>query len=200
MKWVAVIAAFLIVLPSVHGEPRRTAQAAASHSAAYESAQRKLKEIAENGRLAHPQPKTTVLTAGEINAYLEEGGVALPDGVQRVRFRSVPAVVTAAAQIDFDKLTAARRISNPLMAALFAGVHNVSVEAQATGSRGVGSVLIESMTINDVKVPRAAMQWLVEHYLKPKYGPNIGLDSRFRLPAHIDVAVVGKDQVIVTQK
>ena len=36
-----------------------------------------------------------MLTTEEINAYLAEGGVALPDGVQRVRFSSVPGLVTA---------------------------------------------------------------------------------------------------------
>ena len=200
MKWTLAIAVFLTFLPTAHSQREHPAQSADSHSAAYQSAQRKLKEIAENGRLARPQPKPTGLTADEINAYLGEGGVALPDEVRRVRFSSVPAVVTAAARIDFDRLTASRKMSNPWMAALFAGVHDVSVEAQATGSGGVGVVRIESVTIDGVKVPRVAMQFLVDYCLKPKYGPNVGLDSRFPLPAHIDVAVVGNNQVEVTQR
>jgi hypothetical protein len=141
-----------------------------------------------------------VLTAEEINAYLAEGGVALPDGVRRVRFSSVPAVVTAGARIDFDRLTASRKVNNPWMAMLFTGVHDVSVEAQATGGSGMGAVRVESVTIDGVKVPRAAMQFLVDYYLRPKYGPNFGLDSRFPLPSHIDVAVVGNNQVAVTQR
>jgi hypothetical protein len=44
------------------------------------------------------------------------------------------------------------------------------------------------------------MQFLVDYYLRPKYGPNVGLDSRFPLPAHIDAAVVGNNQVAVTQR
>jgi hypothetical protein len=56
------------------------------------------------------------------------------------------------------------------------------------------------VTIDGVKVPRAAMQFLVDYYLRPKYGPNFGLDSRFPLPSHIDVAVVGNNQVAVTQR
>ena len=200
MKWIVAIAVFLTLLPTAHSQREQPAQSADSHSAAYRSAQRKLNEIAENGRLARPQPKTTVLTADEINAYLAEGGVALPDGVRRVRFSSVPAVVTAAAQIDFDRLTASRKISNPWMAMLFTGVHDVSVEAQASGGNGIGSVHIESVAIDGVTVPRTAMQFLVDYYLRPKYGPNVGLDSRFPLPAHIDAAVVGNNQVAVTQR
>ena len=203
MKWIVAIAVFLTLLPTAHSQreqPALPAQSADSHSAAYRSAQRKLNEIAENGRLAKPQQKTTVLTADEINAYLAEGGVTLPDGVRRVRFNSVPAVVTAAAQIDFDRLTASRKISNPWMAMLFTGVHDVSVEAQASGGNGIGSVHIESVAIDGVTVPRTAMQFLVDYYLRPKYGPNVGLDSRFPLPAHIDAAVVGNNQVAVTQR
>ena len=141
-----------------------------------------------------------MLTADEIDAYLAEGGVDLPEGVQRVRFSSVPTMVTAAARIDFDRLTASRKINNPWMAMLFTGVHDVSVEAQATGSGGMGSVHVESVAIDGVKVPRMAMQFLVDYYLKPKYGANVGLDSRFPLPARIDVAVVGNNQVSVTQR
>jgi len=117
-----------------------------------------------------------------------------------VRFSSVPATVTATARIDFDRLTASRKVNNPWMALLFTGVHEVSVEAQASGGSGMGSVRIESVTMDGVKVPRAAMQFLVDYYLKPKYGPNVGLDSHFPLPAHIDAAVAGNNQVAVTQR
>lgn len=214
MNRAATIAVFLAFSALAYSEGRPAAlarqaqlrqmqgslQSAASHSAAFQDAQRKLQEIAENGRLRQPKPKTTVLTANEINAYLAEGGIALPDTVQRVHFSSVPGMVVAAARIDFDRLTASRRISNPLMAALFTGVHDVSVEARARGDGGTGFVLVESVTIDGIKVPRAAMQFLVDYYLRPKYGPNVGLDSHFPLPAHIDAVVVGNDQVTVTQR
>jgi len=215
MKWILAVAVLLAFLPAADGQSTRWAlpryaqirpfleistESADSHSAAYRSAQRKLKGLAENGRLAQPQAKTTVLTAEEIDAYLAEGGVALPDGVQRVHFSSVPGVVTATARIDFDRLTASRKINNPLMAALFTGVHEVSVETQASGSGGMGSVSVESMTIDGRKVPRMAMQLLVDYYLRPKYGPNVGLDGRFPLPAHIDAARVGNNELTVTQR
>jgi len=118
MKWILTLAVFLTFLPAAHSQRESLAlpqhaqlgrvlaippQPAVSHSASYQSAQRKLKEISENGRLARPQPITTVLTADEINAYLAEGGVALPEGVQRVRFSSVPAMVTAAARIEASR-------------------------------------------------------------------------------------------------
>lgn len=214
MRWMLSIAVFLALLPAAasqaaHPNPPQYAQLrrvpdvatdrAASHSAAYLRAQRKLNEITDNGRLAHPQAKT-VLTTEEIDAYLAEGGVALPDGVQRVHFGSVPGVVTATARIDFDRLTASRRINNPLMAALFTGVHEVSVETRSSGSGGTGLVSVEWVAIDGAKVPRMAMQFLVDYYLRAKYGPSIGLDSRFALPAHIDTATVGNNEVTVTQR
>jgi hypothetical protein len=39
----------------------------------------------------------------------------------------------------------------------------------------------------------------VEKYLKPKY-PDIGMDSRFALPARVDSAVVGLHKVTLTQQ
>jgi hypothetical protein len=210
-----LIAVFLTLLPAALGQAahpplpqdaqlRRvleiSADRADSHSAAYLRAQQKLNEITGNGRLAQPQAKTTVLTTEEIDAYLAEGGVALPNGVQRVHFSSVPGVVTTTARIDFDRLPASRRINNPLMAALFTGVHEVSVETQASGSGGTGLVSVARVAIDGVNVPRMAMQFLVDYYLRPKYGPSIGLDSRFALPAHIDTVRVGNNEVALTQR
>ena len=209
------IAVFLTLLPAAAGQaahlpvaqyaqlrrvPEVSADRAASHSAAYLRAERKLNEITENGRLAQPQAETTVLPTEEIDAYLAEGGVALPDGVQRVHFSSVPGVVTAAARIDFDRLLASRKINNPLMAALFTGVHEVSVETRASGSGGMGLASVERVAIDGVNVPRMAMQYLVDYYLRPKYGPSIGLDIRFALPAHIDTVRVGNNEVALTQR
>lgn len=179
-----------------HTGPRAPA---ARHSSAYNSAARKIDFLASNARRQPPQPTTTILTADEVNAYLAEGGVELPAGVEQVRFSSVPAVVNAAARIDFDKLTAGRPM-NPFMAALFSGVHDVAVEAQVAGSNGMGSVRTQSVTIDGVKVPRTALQFLVDHYLKPKYGTAVGLDTTFRLPARIETAVVGNNQVSLTQR
>ena len=217
MKWTLGVAIWLAFLPVANGQsqpraedgqprPRQisalanAAPALAAHSSAYWSAQRKLKEITDNGRLTPAPAKTTVLSAEEINAYLAEGGVTLPDGVQRVHFSSVPGTVTATARIDFDRLTATRKINNPLMAALFTGVHEVSVETRVSGSGGLGRTSVQSVAIDGVNVPRMAMQFLIDYYVRPKYGPNIGLDSRFPLPAHIDAVTVGDNQVTVTQK
>src|ERR1700681_317331 len=82
-------------------------------SAAFASAERKIDWIAENGRREHPSTRPTVLTAAEWNAYLNEGGVNLPEGVSSVQLTSDPAVVHGDAKVDFDRLTSNRTRNNP---------------------------------------------------------------------------------------
>ena len=48
-------------------------------------------------------------------------------------------------------------------------------------------------------IPPFVLQLFVEKYLKPRY-PNIGIDSRFALPARVDAATVGLHRVTVTQQ
>jgi len=167
-------------------------------SAAYQSMERKLDVIASNGASTNVRPISTEITAEEANAWVSEGGMRLPPGVSDVRFSSQPAVITTDCRIDFDKLTAGAKSSNPFLA-LFTGVHDVNVVAQASAAQGVGHVRVESMSIDGVTVPRAAMEFFVNRYLKPKY-PDVGLDTKFRMPSRIDVAVVGKNKATVTQR
>jgi len=50
-----------------------------------------------------------------------------------------------------------------------------------------------------VEVPQFVLELFVEKYLKPKY-PDIGIDSRFALPARVDTATIGLRKVMVIQK
>jgi hypothetical protein len=192
MRWMAIL---LVLIASI---PVLTETHTASQGPAFRSMQQKLDYIETNADRQPPARKPTAITNQEFEAWLNGGGVALPAGISDVQFSSVPAVITANARVDFDKLTAGVKSANPLLS-LFSGIHDVVVTAQASGAQGMGSVRVESMTIDGVKVPRMAMQYAVDKYLKPKY-PNVGLDSTFKLPARIDVAVVGKNVVTVTQK
>jgi hypothetical protein len=75
----------------------------------------------------------------------------------------------------------------------------VVVTAHAYGSQGQGLVHVDSVSIDGVEIPRFVLELFVEKYLKPKY-PNIGIDSRFALPARVDAATIGVHRVILTQK
>jgi hypothetical protein len=162
------------------------------------SAQRKFDHIEQNAKLQHPDQTPTVLTETEVNAYLAAGNVDLPQGVKSVRFQGKPGIVEATTRVDFDEITASRRSANPLLM-LFTGTHDVHVVARAKGSVGMGETHVQSVEIDGVAVPRAALQFFVLRYITPKY-PEVGLDTRFKLPYKIDIATVGDGNLTITQK
>jgi hypothetical protein len=82
---------------------------------------------------------------------------------------------------------------------MFSGVHEVVVVAHAHGAGGQGVVNVDSVSLDNIAIPRFVLQLFVERYLQPKY-PNVGLDSRFALPNRIDTARVGAHTLTVTQK
>ena len=159
---------------------------------------RKLQHIEQNGRLAHPDQRPTILTEAETNAYFAAGRVKLPAGVQSVVLHSTPGVITGLSHVDFDRLKQGRNASNPLLS-IFSGVHDVEVVANAHGSGRIGYVEIQSVSLDGVEVPRIVLQLFIDKYLKPKY-PYLGMNSQFALPDKIDIANVGSHQVTLTQK
>lgn len=167
-------------------------------SGALQSAERKFQHIQQNGSRSHPDPTPTVLTEDEVNAYVNSGRVMLPKGVSRVRFQGETGTVTGLARVDFDKLTENSRSANPLLS-LFRGVHDVRVIAQAGARGGQAEVHVDSVYLDNMEIPRMALEYFADHYLKPKY-PQVGLDSRFALPDRIDTAVIGPHQLTIVQK
>lgn len=176
--------------------------AASSTQAVYEaqanSCQHKFDRIRQNATKAHPDQTPTVISENEINAWLTSGDAELPQGVKKLQFRGQPGIIDGTAYVDFDEVTAGRRSSNPLLM-LFRGTHEVHAMAHASGSGGTGQVHIDSVSIDGVSIPRMALEYFVEEYIAPKH-PDIGLDSRFKLPYRIDTATVGARQLTVTQK
>jgi hypothetical protein len=174
-----------------------------AHSPAFTSAAQKFAWLAENGRSANPSTRPTVLTAEEWNAYLDQsgnpGGVKLPEGISGIRISSEAALAHADAEIDFDRLTANRTRSNPLLA-LFTGKHQVTATAHVSAANGVGTVHVDSVLFDGVEVPRFALEYFAGRYLQPKYGNAIGMDATFPLRNRIDTAIVGANQVTITQR
>ena len=113
-------------------------------------------------------------------------------------FEGQPGVVTASCRVDFDELKAGQRSANPLLS-LFSGIHDIVVVANAKGTGGRGVVEVQSVTLDEVEIPRFVLELFVEKFLQPKY-PDIGLDSHFPLPQKIDTAVVGAQKLSVVQK
>ena len=163
-----------------------------------ERAEQKFQHIQKNGQLPRPDSRPTEITETEINAYLASGQVQLPVGVESLRIEGVAGVTTAHCRVDFDRVRAGRANSNPLLR-LFSGVHDVVVEAQATGVHHQGTVHVNSVAIDGITVPTFVLQLFVEKYVTPRY-PGIGLDSTFALPHKIESAIVGHHKLTVVQR
>jgi hypothetical protein len=162
------------------------------------SMERKLQHIETNGAAAHPDQSPTELTEQEVNAYFAAGKVKLPVGVESVIFQGQPGTVRATARVDFDKIKAGQRNSNPLLS-VFSGIHNVVVDAHAHGAGGKGFVTVDAVSLDDIELPRFVLQMFADKYIKPKY-PNLGMESQFALPDHISTATVGLHTLTVVQK
>jgi hypothetical protein len=168
-------------------------------SPAFARAHRKIQWIEENGRREHPSTVPTVLTAAEWNAYLNEGGVKLPEGITAVHVSSQRGVANAEAEIDFDRLTANRTRSNPLLQ-LFTGKHHVTATAGVSVAAGVATVHVQSIQFDGTEIPRFALEYFAARFLRPKYGNAIGMDSTFPLRNRIDSAVAGTDRATIIQR
>lgn len=190
----ALLTLLLVVLASAF----LPAQTTSVDSSSVTSMERKLEHIQSNGALPHPDQTPTEFTEHEINSYLASGKVKLPVGVRSVHLEGQPQVITGTARVDFDQLKAGRRSSNPLLS-VFTGIHDVVVVAHAHGAGGQAFVNVDSVSLDNVDIPRFVLRMFVDKYLQPKY-PNIGLDSRFALPNRIDTARVGAQKLTLTQK
>jgi len=59
------------------------------------SMERKLEHLKMNSQMRDPDPRPTVFTEEEINAYLASGKLKLPRGVESAMFQEEPGMVTA---------------------------------------------------------------------------------------------------------
>jgi hypothetical protein len=160
--------------------------------------ERKLDHLQLNAAASPVDTSPTEFSEKEINAYFASGRVELPQGVQSVKFEGESNIITATAQVDFDQVKAGRSSINPLLS-VFTGVHKIVVVSHAQGGGHEGMVHIDSVQLDGVEIPRFVLESFVEKFIEPKY-PNVGLDSRFPLPAKIDTATVGDHKLILTQK
>ena len=128
-----------------------TAQNNAQHSAEYRSADRKIAAMDAYDAGASRAGRVTVLTDAEMNAFFAEGGVKWPDGVSDVKIDDQPAVVNGSGQVDFDKVTAKNRSSNPMLA-LFSGVHGTT-HGDQRACVGEGTIGVAGWTGNPAHGP-----------------------------------------------
>jgi hypothetical protein len=189
--------AIILIVSGSHFHAR-AASAQAANAPAVQSMEQKLTYIEQNGVSARPNQTPTRMTEQEINAYLASGRLRMPAGVQSLELQGEAGVVTGKSRVDFDQVKAGQRNSNPLLS-MFSGVHDVVVVAHAHGVGHQGFVHADSVSLDGIEIPHFALELFVEKYLQPRY-PGVGIDSRFNLPDKIDTAVIGKHELVITQK
>ncbi len=172
--------------------------APAQQNASADSLQKKVDWLAENGSRPRPDPRPTVLYDAEVDAYMTSGRVKVPAGISQIHLTTTPGEAVVTAKIDFDKLTESVRKQNPLWE-LFSGVHDVKARCGVWGKDGMGNVNVQNVWLDGHEIPRAALEFFLTHYLKPKV-PQASLDSRFKMPARIDSALVGTGKTTLYQK
>jgi len=166
--------------------------------ASADSLQKKIDYLAANGAKQKPDPRPTVLTDDEVSAYMNSGRLKIPAGISNIRLVTATGEATGSAKIDFDKLLAGVRKTNPLWS-LFSGVHDVKVLARVWGKDGMGNVQVLKVWFDGREIPRFLLEFFVEHYLKPRV-PQAALDSRFKMPARIWTATVTRGKTTLVQR
>ena len=167
-------------------------------AAAADAMQKKIDFIKANGEASRIDPRPTTFMQNEINAYFAERRVKMPDGVKSVRFALTPGTVTAYTRVDFDEITASSRSRHPLLA-IFSGVHDVQVVADASGEGGMTHVNVRSVVLDGLSIPHMALEMFIEKWVNPKY-PTIKLDGEYKLPARLDTVKIEERRGVVTQK
>jgi hypothetical protein len=198
----AILASVVLGISAPAKIPKTPQQAASETTrveiAAADLMQRKIDYLKRNATITPPDPRPTMFSQTEINAYFSQHRVKLPEGIMSVSFNLAPETVNATTRVDFDQLTANRRSYNPLLA-VFSGVHNVQVVAIASGKQGVANVYVRSVTLDGVSVPRMALELFIHRFVNPKY-PSISLDGEYKLPVRIDTVAIGDHRGTVMQR
>jgi hypothetical protein len=175
-----------------------TPAAAQDQKALADSLQQKVAHLRDNGAKAKPDPRPTVLTNEEVDAYMNSGRVKMPEGISDIHLTTTVGEAVASAKIDFDRLTRDVRKTNPLWS-LFSGVHDVKVRCGVWGKDGMGNVHVQNVWLDDHEIPRVALEFFLDHYIKPKL-PQASLDNRFRMPVRIWSATVTSGKTTLIQK
>ncbi|MBI2679359.1 MAG: hypothetical protein HYX28_11310 [Candidatus Koribacter versatilis] len=163
-----------------------------------DSLERKVEYLRTNAAKTKPDPRPTVLTNEEVDAYMNSGRLKVPNGVSDIHLTTTAGEATASAKVDFDRLLRDVRKSS-LLWQLFTGVHEVKARCGVWGKDGLGNVHVQNVWLDGHEVPRVALEFFLERYLKPKV-PQAALDSRFRMPVRIWSATVTSGKTTLVQR
>jgi hypothetical protein len=164
----------------------------------------KLTDIVDRGNRPAPGSLRTVITEGELNAYLVLDGAAdLPVGVTRPNVAlHGDRKVAGSAVVDLDAVRAQHRSTGMLDPMNFlAGKLPVAAAGWLDARDGRARLQLESASVAGIPVPRAVLQEVVAYYTRsPDYPRGVNIDEPFPLPARIKVIdVVRRGEAVVVQ-
>lgn len=166
----------------------------------YLSAKRKFEGIAQG---QYRPGSRIVLSSAELNAYVaEELPKVAPTGIRAPQVELLgDNTARGTALVDFLQLRTAQGAPPPnwLLRQLLAGEHRVEVIARIESGGGMATVRPQRVLVDGIVVQGAALDWLIENYLMPRY-PQAKIGRPFKLGARIEKIEVTRQAAAVIIK
>lgn len=159
------------------------------------SAVRKLQTLADGSLRSGA---TVELLQGEMNAFLKfHAAGSVPEGVEdpELEFRDGGALVRA--RVDLEKAGASSDSLSPLMRLLLRGSRNISLDIDYSASDGFAEARLLSMTVEDVELGGAVLEWFLESLAPPEWQPYL-LGERIRLKGSVREIRLERGRALVT--
>lgn len=165
--------------------------------------EQKLQKIMAHGAAPSPEPRRTIVSASEVNAYLQvRGPELLPVGVTNPTLSADGGgKVSGRAVVDLD-VVREKKSSGSLLDPTTYLMGRLPVTAAGVLHTRNGSARFElqSAAVAGVPIPKTFLQDLVSYYTRSTDYPNgVSLDQVYELPANIREIQVGEGNAIVVQ-
>lgn len=167
--------------------------------------QSKLARIVERGNAPRARagaPLSTIVTDGEVNAYLRYHAQAqIPAGVvDPVLNAHGNGVVSGRAIVDLDAVRTQRERGWLDPMGYLTGRLPLTARGRLSTQNGIGRFELESAEISGVSVPKTLIQELLSYYsATPENPEGIDMDAPFELPAQIREIRVASGTATIVQ-
>jgi hypothetical protein len=149
------------------------------------------------------QPRRTMITESEVNAYLAyEARQQLPVGVVDPSVTILgTGRLSGRATVDLDAVRTQRKATGLLDPMTYlTGRLPIAASGVLTTRDGVGRFELESAELSGVPIPKMLLQEILSYYSRtPEKPGGIALDDPFALPARIREIHVQRGQAVVVQ-
>ena len=174
------------------------------------SLEKKVQAIMQRGLVPVPKapakplaPLRTSLTEREVNAYFKFNMDQFPTGVVNPQLTfSDAGRLAAKATVDLDAVRKSRPRSalDPMNIVALAGSVDLLVNGTLKSRAGMGTLIIESVTLGGIPIPVAALQEIILFYTKtPELPQGFDIPKPFPLPAAIREVQTQRGAAIVVQ-